>query len=49
MAWGGHLRDYQQRDGIFVPTEGDVGWYVLNEWRAVWKGTITAFKAQPEC
>jgi hypothetical protein len=32
------------RDGIVVPSEGDVGWYVGNEWHAVWKGRITRFE-----
>ena len=44
VPWEGHFRDYRERDGIFVPTEGDVGWYVDNEWKAVWKGSITAFE-----
>jgi hypothetical protein len=46
VAWEGHFRDYQERDGIFVPTEGEVGWWVDDEWQVVWKGTITAFEAQ---
>jgi hypothetical protein len=44
--WEGHFRDYGERDGIFVPSEGDVGWYVAHEWRAVWRGTISAFEVQ---
>ncbi len=44
VAWEGHFRDYRDRGGVIVPTEGDVGWYVNNEWRAVWKGTITSFE-----
>ncbi len=31
---------------MFVPTEGDVGWYVENEWQPVWNGIITAFDAE---
>jgi hypothetical protein len=42
--WEGHFRDYRERDGIVVPTQGDVGWYVDGEWRAVWKGSITGFQ-----
>ena len=45
--WEGHFRDYRERDGIVVPTEGDVGWYVDGEWRAVWQGRITAFEVTP--
>ena len=40
--WEGHFRNYQRRDGFRVPTEGDVGWYVDDEWRGVWKGTVLA-------
>jgi hypothetical protein len=43
VPWEGHFRDYRERDGIVVPAEGDVGWYIDGEWRAVWKGTVTAF------
>jgi hypothetical protein len=32
----------------FVPSEGGVGWYIYNEWRAVWKGSSTAFKMRLE-
>ena len=44
VAWEGHFRDYRERDGVVVPTEGDVGWYVGPEWQAVWKGTITDYE-----
>jgi hypothetical protein len=44
VPWEGHFRDYQERDGMVVPTEGDVGWYVDDKWQAVWKGRITAFE-----
>ena len=44
VAWEGHFRNYRERDGLFVPTEGDVGWYVDGQWRPVWKGTITSFR-----
>jgi hypothetical protein len=46
-AWEGHFRDYQARDGVLVPSEGDVGWYVGDQWRAVWRGTITAYESPP--
>jgi hypothetical protein len=41
--WEGHFRGYERRNGVRVPTEGDVGWYVADEWRAVWQGTILEF------
>jgi hypothetical protein len=48
VPWEGHFRDYRMRDGMFVPTEGEVGWYVEQEWRAVWKGRMTAFQLRTE-
>jgi hypothetical protein len=44
LPWEGHFRNYRNLDGIFVPTDGDVGWYVDTEWHAVWKGSITALE-----
>jgi hypothetical protein len=41
--WEGHFRDYACINGVRVPTEGDVGWYVDGEWRAAWEGTILEF------
>jgi hypothetical protein len=43
--WEGHFRDYQRRDGVLVPMEGDVGWYVDDEWQAVWRGTVIDYEA----
>jgi hypothetical protein len=48
VAWEGHFRNYRHWDGVLVPTEGDVGWYVNDEWHAVWKGTITGFEIRTE-
>jgi hypothetical protein len=45
MPWEGHFRNYRERDGVVVPSEGDVGWYDSTGWRAVWRGTITAYEA----
>ena len=48
VGWEGHFREYRDRGGIVVPTEGDVGWYIDGDWRAVWKGTITGFDWRSE-
>jgi hypothetical protein len=48
VPWEGHFRDYRERDGVFVPTEGDVGWYIDNKWQAVWKGGITEYRLRTE-
>ena len=47
VPWEGHFRNYQDRDGVFVPTEGEVGWYVDDTWQAVWRGTITDYHIAP--
>lgn len=41
VPWEGHFRNYVNRGGMLVPTEGEVGWYIAGEWRSVWKGMIT--------
>ena len=46
VPWEGHFRDYRERDGILVPAYGEVGWYIDDEWRAVWKGMVTAYRAR---
>jgi hypothetical protein len=42
VPWEGHFRNYQSRDGLLVPTEGEVGWYGRSAWQCVWRGRITA-------
>ncbi|MGH7548258.1 MAG: DUF6544 family protein [Gemmatimonadales bacterium] len=32
--WEGHFRTYQERNGMLVPTEGEVGWYSSGAWRS---------------
>jgi hypothetical protein len=44
--WEGHFRDYRDRNGVVVPTEGDVGWYKDGQWHAVWRGSVTAYEAR---
>lgn len=41
VPWEGHFRNYVDRGGMVVPSEGEVGWYLEGKWRSVWKGTIT--------
>ena len=36
--WEGHFRNYQERDGMLIPSEGEVGWYSRREWECVWRG-----------
>lgn len=46
LPWEGHFRDYSERQGVLVPTYGEVGWYIQDEWRAVWQGTVTGYEAR---
>ena len=46
VPWEGHFRDYRERDGVMVPTYGEVGWFIEGAWRAVWKGSVTSYQAQ---
>ena len=48
VPWEGHFRGYRPWGGVVVPSEGEVGWYVNDEWHVVWKGTITGFEIRTE-
>lgn len=41
VPWEGHFRHYQERHGLRVPTEGEVGWHLPGGWWSFWKGNIT--------
>lgn len=40
LPWEGHFGRYEERGGMRVPLEGEVGWYAADRWQAVWKGRI---------
>lgn len=42
VAWEGRFGSYSRRDGVLVPSEGEVGWYADGEWRPVWRGTVVS-------
>jgi hypothetical protein len=46
VPWEGHFGAYREWDGVFVPSEGDVGWYIDRRWQPVWKGSVTSFRIQ---
>jgi hypothetical protein len=46
VPWEGRFREYRERDGVMVPTHGEVGWYIDGAWRAVWKGTVATYQIQ---
>lgn len=39
--WEGHWRQYVERDGMRVPSVGEVGWWIDGVLQLVWKGTIS--------
>jgi hypothetical protein len=41
-AWEGHFSGYEDRSGAWIPTRGEVGWYLEGEWQPVWRGQVTA-------
>lgn len=42
--WEGHFQKYREHEGMRVPSEGDVGWYVDERWEPVWRATIDSFR-----
>ena len=38
--WEGRFWDYQLRDGILIPLQGEVGWLLQEEWKPYWRGQI---------
>lgn len=40
VAWEGRFRNYARQNGVLVPGEGEVGWYIDGQWQPVWRGTV---------
>ena len=38
--WEGRFRDYQTRNGVKIPTYGEVGWLLPDGWWLFWQGNI---------
>ena len=38
--WEGRFKNYQEFNGVKIPTEGEVGWYLPEGWWLFWKGKI---------
>jgi len=41
VPWEGHFGNYEERNRMRVPVEGEVGWYFDDKWQAVWRGKVT--------
>lgn len=44
--WEGRLFDYQERNGLLVPLQGEVAWITPEGRLPYWRGTITALQYQ---
>lgn len=42
--WEGSFSDYQDVEGLRVPSKGQVGWYMSDMYVPVWKGEIAEFE-----
>lgn len=45
--WTGRFRDYERRDGMLVPTSGEVEWNLPDGDLPYWRATITGFDYRP--
>ena len=41
-GWEGRFADRVERDGLRVPTYGEVGWWLEDSWATVWEGRVTS-------
>jgi len=42
--WEGRWRNYQRRDGMCIPTEGEVAWILAEGPKTYWRGRITSLR-----
>jgi hypothetical protein len=45
--WEGRWSDYAERDGLRVPTKGEVAWLAPEGRRAYWRGELTSMRVEP--
>ncbi len=41
-AWEGKFRHYVRHQGVLIPSEGEVGWYIDGQWQSVWRGRVAS-------
>lgn len=44
MPWEGRMFDYQRRDGMLIPVQGEVAWLTPQGRKPYWRGTITELR-----
>mgnify|MGYP000436381060 CR=1 FL=1 len=42
--WTGHWRDYAERDGVLIPTSGEVAWNLPGETRTYWRASLESIE-----
>ncbi len=42
--WAGRWFDYERRDGVLIPTRGEVAWLLPEGPKPYWRGTITSIR-----
>ncbi len=45
--WEGRWSDYAERDGMRVPSRGEVAWLTTDGRRTYWRGEVTALRHEP--
>lgn len=40
VAWEGRFSGHRGHQGVRVPTQGEVGWYLGGVWQPVWRGSV---------
>jgi hypothetical protein len=46
--WIGRWSNWQRRDGVLVPTDGEVAWTIDGRPRPYWRGTLATWQALRE-
>lgn len=44
LPWEGRWTEWERRDGILIPTRGEVGWIFPDGYRPYWRGSISAIQ-----
>ncbi|MBE7418803.1 MAG: hypothetical protein HS128_13875 [Ideonella sp.] len=44
VPWQGHFARYEERAGVRVPLEGEVGWWRAGQLQLVWRGQVLGYR-----
>jgi len=48
VPWQGHFAHYEERAGMRVPLEGEVGWWRDGQLQLVWRGRVLGYRLIPQ-